>query len=121
MNTLDDQTAHIMAAEAVGAWALPSPQLTLISRSENIVFRLDTAAGEPYALRIHRPGYHTLEELNAEQAWMTALADAGLSVPLPKHTPEGLGYVPVQVPGTQDLRYVGVVHWFEGLLVHPKV
>ncbi|MEM7536599.1 MAG: phosphotransferase [Chloroflexota bacterium] len=121
MKILDDQMARTIAEQALPAWGLSNPTIDLISRSENIVFRVDTnpASGpsKTYVLRIHRPGYHTLDALNSEQTWTTILNERGLSVPMPKKTSDGQGYVPVRVSGTEmppEIRYVGMVEWFEG-------
>ena len=54
--------------------------------SENATFRVD-AAGQPAAvLRVHRPGYHTADEIRSELAWIEALRQAGAvptAAPLP--------------------------------------
>ena len=36
-----------------------------VSASENIVYRINTVEGESFALRIHRPGYHNIHELES--------------------------------------------------------
>ena len=63
---LDEDTLRAVAKWALEEWDLHVVQLELISISENTVFRVDTDAGASYALRIHRPGYHNLAELNFE-------------------------------------------------------
>jgi len=115
---LDDTTAYAIAKESLPFWDLAESQLQLISRSENIVFRVDDHAGKRYVLRIHRPGYHTLNELNAEQEWTTALNESGLSVPVAVQTRgkqnNDQWYVPITVPESDEMRYVGLAEWFEG-------
>lgn len=54
-------------------------QLTFIKMRENTVFRADTPDG-PIALRLHRPGYRSLEEVQAESAFIEILADRGFPV-----------------------------------------
>ena len=112
---LDRATLRAIAERALDEWDIPAVQLELISISENTVFRLDTDAGESYVLRIHRPGYHTLAELNSEQQWTAALKRAGIGVPLPRRTRDGRGYATVPVPSTTEVRHVGIVEWFEGV------
>ena len=112
---LDRATLRTIAEQALDEWDIPAVQLELISISENTVFRLDTDAGESYVLRIHRPGYHTLAELNSEQQWTAALKRAGIGVPLPRLTRDGRGYATVPVPSTTEVRHVGIVEWFEGV------
>lgn len=104
-----------IADRALDEWDICAVQLELISISENTVFRVDTDAGETYALRIHRPGYHTLAALSSEQQWTAALKQAGIGVPLPRLTRDNRGYATVPVPGTLETRHVGIVEWFEGV------
>lgn len=112
---LDRDTLRAIAKRALDEWDIPAVQLELISISENTVFRVDTDADETYVLRIHRPGYHTLTELNSEQQWTAALKRAGIGVPLPRLTRDGRGYATVSVPGLMETRHVGIVEWFEGV------
>lgn len=47
---------------------------TLCNVSENHTYRVDDpAAGRSYALRVHRPGYHTPDEIDSELLWLDAL------------------------------------------------
>ena len=49
--------------------------------AENVTFKVTDRAGSAYVLRLHRPGYHTLDELVSERAWIRGLAEAGIDVP----------------------------------------
>ena len=55
--------------------------------------------GVAYVLRLHRPGYHTLDELISERAWLRALADAGIAVPTPVRARDGRDYASGDDPG----------------------
>ena len=88
---------------------------SLVSRSENVVFRVDAEDGRTYALRVHRPGYHTLAELESEPVWTAALNEAGIGAPVVERTRAGGHYAVVGVPGTREVRHVGLVPWFEGV------
>ena len=112
---LDRATLRAIAERALDEWDICAVELELISISENTVFRVDTNTGETYVLRIHRPGYHTLAELNSEQQWTAALKRAGIGVPLPRLTRDCRGYAIVPVPGSMETRHVGIVEWFEGV------
>lgn len=108
-----DRAAFTKAArEALRAFAVRPKRLRLWSVSENVVFRVDEADGGRSTLRLHRPGYHSLAELEAEQAWTTALAKAGIAVPVPRRTPDGEGYVGVQVGA--EYRHAGLLGWVDG-------
>lgn len=112
---LDHATLRAIAERALDEWDICAAQLELISISENTVFRVDTDSDETYVLRIHRPGYHSLSELNSEQQWTAALKQVGIGVPLPRLTCEGYGYATVPVPGSMEIRHVGLVEWFKGI------
>ena len=104
---------HLRAAwRAVGAWDADIAAITRVSVSENIVFRVTDAAGKPFVLRLHRPGYHDYDELVAEQTWTRALVEAGVDAPIAIPTRGGKGYARVTVGGEQ--RYVGMLAWVEG-------
>ncbi len=115
------QAMRAVAEVALRAWALDVTAVELISVSEKTVFKVDTRSGESLVLRVHRPGYHTLDELISEQRWTAALNDAGVSAPVPRHTADGRGYVGVPVPGTNEQRYVGLVEWVDGDTVQSVI
>jgi Ser/Thr protein kinase RdoA (MazF antagonist) len=48
----------------------------LINVSENWTYRIDEPdGGRTFALRVHRPGYHTAEEIESELEWIDALRE----------------------------------------------
>jgi Ser/Thr protein kinase RdoA (MazF antagonist) len=108
--------AFIQAARnAVKAFPVELGELTLYSVSENVTFKvIDARDGSAYALRLHRPLYHTLQELKSEHVWTRALAAAGVTVTVPVAARDGADYVEVYVPGTGESRYAGMVRWIEG-------
>jgi len=116
-----DDIIRAVAERALEQWDLGAARLELISRSENVVFRVDSDCGETFVLRVHRPGYHTLVELNSEQAWNAALRLAGISVPHLRRTRAGEYYAIVDVPGTAETRHVSVVDWFEGVTMFEMI
>lgn len=71
-----------LAAQAAAQWGLNDPQPVLIAQRENTVFRVQDG-GTQYALRFHRPGYRSTDELTAELDWTAELARHGLAVPAP--------------------------------------
>ena len=104
-----------LARRALAHWDLDAAQLALHSQSENTVFRVESAQGEVYALRLHRDGYHDLAELEAEHEWTEAMASAGLSVPEAVLTRDGAAYATVAFPGSDTTRHVGLVRWIAGV------
>lgn len=114
-NETVDRTFTPAARAALEFFPIDAEDLTLVSLSENVTFKVtDRRDGQAYVLRLHRPGYHTLEELDSERVWIRALADAGVDVPPAVSARDGRYYVPVTIPATSEQRYAGVVRWTEG-------
>jgi Ser/Thr protein kinase RdoA (MazF antagonist) len=106
------------ALEALEAFPIVRGELRLVSLSENVTFRVtDRRDGAAYVLRLHRPGYHSLDELNSERMWIRALADAGVAVPTPVSARDGREYVPVCIAGTGECRHAGMTRWTDGRLL----
>lgn len=103
-----------LAVQALREWDLEGAQLEPIGISENASFRVD-GRRKRYVLRIHRPGYHTLAELESEQVWTAALREAGLDVPVPVRTRDDGGYV--TLPFDAGERHVGLLEWVDGELM----
>lgn len=117
-NETVDRTFTPAAHAALAAFPIDAQDLTLVSLSENVTFKVtDGRDGQSYVLRLHRPGYHTLDELISERAWIRALADAGIDVPEAVPTRDGQDYVPVTIPATGEQRFAGMARWTEGRLL----
>ena len=110
-----DDVIRAVADLALPEWDLGDSKIELVSRSENVVFRVDAEDGRIYALRVHRPGYHTLAELESEPLWTAALNEAGVGAPVAEPTRAGHHYAVIGVPDTDEVRHVGLVPWFEGV------
>lgn len=106
------------ARAALNAFPIDWSDLALISLSENVTFKVsDRQDVRAYVLRLHRPGYHTLDELVSERAWIRALGEAGIDVPTPVLARDGRDYVPVVIPATGERRFAGIAQWTEGRLL----
>jgi Ser/Thr protein kinase RdoA (MazF antagonist) len=116
-----DEVIRAVAERALPAWGLEGAKLELISRSENVVFRVETENDRAWALRVHRPGYHTLAELESEPIWTAALNAAGIGAPVAEPTRAGAPYAVIDVPGTAETRHVGLVPWFDGLPLTQQI
>jgi len=113
-----DRTFTPAARTALSSFPIDAGDLTLISLAENVTFRVtDRRDGNDYVLRLHRPGYHTLDELVSERSWIRALAGAGIDVPGSVAARDGRDYVPVTIPATGEQRFAGMVCWTEGRLL----
>ena len=103
------------AREAARAFPVADPRVSLVTVSENVTFRLtDGETGEDWILRLHRPGYNSAAELEAERVWTAALREAGLEAPEPLPARDGRTFVPQRVEGTGENRLVGVTRWIDG-------
>ena len=45
-------------------------KVSLLKYSENIIYKVEFGKSSPVVFRIHRPGYHDIEELEGEIRWM---------------------------------------------------
>ncbi len=111
----------IESLEAVARAALPrfglpdDAPVSLLHHRENAVFRVvDPENGRPFALRVHRLGYRTTQEIRSELAWMEALRSDGIHTPAPRAAVDGSTVQTVTVAGLDAPRDVDVLSWVEG-------
>src|SRR5512143_2051157 len=94
----------------------PAARLTLVHHRENAVFRVDDPDdGHRWALRVHREGYRTSEEIRSELAWMDALRDAGVPTPRVRPGADGDPLQLVAPPGETCPLQVDVLAWIDGV------
>jgi Ser/Thr protein kinase RdoA (MazF antagonist) len=80
-----------LAILGLSQYDLQDPQLTYHGFETNLLYRVTTAGGERFMLRLAYPGWRTLEDLTSEALWLTALSeDTDIPVPavLPTHAGE---------------------------------
>lgn len=100
------------AKEALRHFPVSPTKLDFISHAENVSFYIETKQDDRYVLRIHRPEYHTLDELVSEQLWTESLLESGVDVPIPLRTLNGSRYAQIAVEG--GVRNVGLLRWVDG-------
>ena len=105
------------ARAALEAFPIDAVDLAPVALAENVTFKATDRDGSACVLRLHRPGYHTLDELVSERTWIRALADAGIAVPGAVPARDGRDYVPVTIPATGEQRFAGLLRWTEGRLL----
>jgi Ser/Thr protein kinase RdoA (MazF antagonist) len=104
------------ARDALAHFPVQADAPQLVAYSENVSFRVATGdAGGDYVLRLHRPGYRSLAELESERIWTRALRRAGLPVPDSLRTRAGDDYALVDIPGARERRYAGMTTWQDGI------
>lgn len=116
--TSSDREVLSAAEVALTEWPLMARQLKLASRSENVVLKVATE-DRSYALRIHRPGYNTREELNAEVLWEQALNRDGIVTPA--HVPTHTGDYYTHLKLGNESYDVGLIEWFPGELLSERI
>jgi len=106
------------ALDALAAFPVSADEVTLAAYSENVTFQVrDATDGALYALRLHRPGYNSLAELEAEVVWVRALSGAGISVPTPVLTRDGGTHVETCVESLGERWFASLTRWVEGRLL----
>jgi len=115
---VDDPVASFeqFAQASLPAYGLgPDAQVTLLNVSENGTFRVDDPAQGRSVLRVHRTGYHTLEAIHSELAWISALRGEGV-VRTPAYLPSPAGDDVVTVRlDNGDTRHVVRFAWVDGV------
>ena len=103
------------ALQALKSFPVDAEDVKLIAHSENVTFRVSVRDGNTdYVLRLHRPGYNSIEELDSERAWTRALKKAGVLVPISLPTHHGDNFELVDIPNAGKQCYAGMTTWFEG-------
>jgi Ser/Thr protein kinase RdoA (MazF antagonist) len=103
-----------LARAALAHWNITDAALDLLKIRENAVFSVTTPDQRRFAIRIHRAGYHTDDELRSELQWMQALGTAGIDVP--ELVPERSGelFCNVAHDDVPEARQVDLFRWIEG-------
>ena len=117
----DQAAIDELARAALEPYGLdPGSSVDLINVSENWTYRIDTPAGGRYALRVHRPGYHTADEIESELRWIDALREDG-AVETAHAVPGASGARVCQVT-TPSLgeRNVVLFEWLTGEMPDPE-
>ncbi len=81
MNVSDTHTEQVIN-KACDYWGLHNTSVALVAARENRVYRVESQKGV-FALRLHRSGYRTLDEIRSELIWMNMLIKHNTSVPNP--------------------------------------
>lgn len=106
---------------ALRGFGISASSVKLAAQAENVTFKVIGVDGNAYTLRFHRPGYHDIDELQAESLWTQALAEAGLNVPVALAAPDGRRYLPIEIADRGETRWVGLARWVEGEVLLPFV
>ena len=108
---------RVVAAAALGDYALDVVRMRGLTDATNGVFRLDTSDGARYAMRVGLgpPVGHSPEEFASEMEWIHALArgtDVVVPDPVPTRTGEYMTFA--GAPDVPHQRPCAVFTWLEG-------
>ena len=107
----------VLARNVLLKFGLPLDSgIELVNYSENITYEVSNShTGERFALRVHRPGYHTLQNIESELTWMMALSrQARVYTPEPVLAPDGKLVHTAGAPGVPQDRYCVLFRWLDG-------
>ena len=103
------------AFAALARYPLEVSRITLIHHGFNTTFRVETADGGRYALRINVNSSRTLANIETELAWTAALAaDTSLHVPTPQLNNDGQAITMVYSPVMQRELPTALFGWLRG-------
>lgn len=111
----ESQASRLQAAghDALKNWNIGDATLDLIKHRENAVFRVEKD-GFQAALRLHRHGYHTNDELRSELQWMQALSGVGVMVPEVIPAESGELFINYSADGLPGELQIDLFEWIDG-------
>jgi Ser/Thr protein kinase RdoA (MazF antagonist) len=107
-----------LAAAALANYDLRSPRIAYHGFATNLFYRVTTASGERFMLRLAVPGWRTFEDLQSEALWLNALCHE-TDIPVPGIVPARSGEVvlPVCQPGIPNVWNTTLMRWVPGRLL----
>lgn len=103
------------AVEVLRHWPIEPVRVRLLLHGYNTTYRVDTATGEKFALRLDVNHRKPLPQLHAEMAWLDALAhQTDLVVPAPQRTRDGGFTAAVPVPSMGRELEAALFSWLPG-------
>ncbi len=104
-----------LALAALQYYDLDVARVSVIHASFNAIYRVETADGQKYVIRVCRPNHRALDEIRAEALWLAALRhDLALNVPEPLLNREGDLVTTVESQGVPEARRCVVFSWIPG-------
>ncbi|NJK63435.1 MAG: phosphotransferase [Synechococcaceae cyanobacterium SM2_3_1] len=101
--------------KALPAWGVnPSTEVTLLNISENATFLAkNTGLDQDLVFRIHRPGYHSRQEIESELLWIDAIRKEN-KIRTPKIIPLKNGKLIGEIKHQNEVRYVVGFEFLDG-------
>jgi len=107
-----------LAVAALAHYDLKSPVLAYHGFHTNLLYRVTTASGERFMLRLAAPGWRTFEDLRSEALWLNALGrETAVSAPRIMPTRSGEYVLPLRRPGVPTVWNTTLMSWVPGRLL----
>jgi Ser/Thr protein kinase RdoA (MazF antagonist) len=111
-----------LARAALQQYPLEIVRLASMKHEHNTTFRLWTADGGRYVMRVHRLGQHTVEAIHSELLWLAALQrDTNLDVPQPILTRAGELLTIAAIDGVPEPRVCVLFRWMGGRFLDKQL
>jgi Ser/Thr protein kinase RdoA (MazF antagonist) len=110
-----------LARAALVRWGLEGADLRLVNETENVTYKVSARhRATPAILRVHRVGYHTINGIRSELAWMRAL-QVEASVKTPQAIPglDGEDIQSVADPALPAPRHCVLFEFIDGVEPSP--
>jgi len=89
-------------------------KVSLLKYSENIIYKVEFSKSSPVVFRIHRPGYHDIEELEGEIRWMDEIhKDTQVRLPVVYRGRDG-GFLQKMRTSGGETVYCSVISFLDG-------
>lgn len=107
-----------LAENAILFYDLDQSRLEYHAFATNLLYRVTTASGERFMLRMAQPGWRTLEDLHSEALWLEALErDTKIGVPCILASRSGEFVLPMSAEGVSGTWNASLMRWLPGRLL----
>jgi Ser/Thr protein kinase RdoA (MazF antagonist) len=107
-----------MARAALLRYDIDRPEVTFHAFETNLLYRVTSASGDRFVLRLAVPGWRTLTDHRSEAAWLEALArDTGVGAPRIVPSRAGEPVVQLEAPDVPGTWNAMLMTWVPGRLL----
>jgi Ser/Thr protein kinase RdoA (MazF antagonist) len=107
-----------LAVAALAHYDLKNPEITYYGFETNLLYRVTTASGERFMLRLAVPGWRTFVDLQSEALWLDALGrEPDVSAPSILPARSGEYVLALSQPGVPHTWNTSLMSWVPGRLL----
>lgn len=111
-----------LAEDALRAYPFTVKDFKLIGADTNLLYRVRTAAGDQYVLRLANDGWRSVANAHAEVYWLDALAaETAILVPRIQRTADGAAVVQPTAPEVPGNHHALLMSWLPGALLGKQL